>query len=530
MNSILIANESICSGDTCNILLYFYPLDTTNNYGILEYFDLSYSFDGFNELSQSYNTTTYETSTEGYDISISYNPSIYPGISAVLNYNGIDYAAASNGSGNYVTFSKSLNLDSSLVGSNNFYWTITLTNDTGSYAFNSTTNQQNVTAFIVAPCDYADYNNTILNFTAYDEINYTRIDPFYFGGTFEYWIGDYSARKNVTIGNSSQSEVVLCVLPSGINFTTNWDITYDDTESVYTQRNYYKQIYPITAGSLENVSLYLLETSALTPFILKLQDSDLLYLSDYLILTNRYDPVTNENYTVQVAKTDENGQGIGFFQIDTVDYYFYIMHNNTIYSIIGPQKVIPTTAPYTLTFVLNPASTSPLPVLTPNEFIYTLTFNETTGIFTYAYTDNNISFDSARLYVYITNASGANVVICNNTASTSSTAISCLVGTATNATYTAIAYLTRDGVQSLVNSIVKTIGSISATLGLYGVFIGMLLILICAFVFRFNEVAAIVLIDIACIFNNFMGFIHFGIGGISAVLAISVILIFLLKR
>ena len=63
-----------------------------------------------------------------------------------------------------------------------------------------------------------------------------------------------------------------------------------------------------------------------------------------------------------------------------------------------------------------------------------------------------------------------------------------------------------------------------------GLFLGALIILVCAFAFNFNEIAAIVLINVAVIFVNFMGLIKFGNVFVTAMVGVSIIIIAVMER
>ena len=59
---------------------------------------------------------------------------------------------------------------------------------------------------------------------------------------------------------------------------------------------------------------------------------------------------------------------------------------------------------------------------------------------------------------------------------------------------------------------------------------GWFIILISAFAFKFNEIAGIILVNVAIIAVNLIGLVTFGIGFISAIIAISIIILVVLER
>lgn len=108
------------------------------------------------ENSQTYNVSTSENKSEGFIINLTYDNSYYNGITADLIYNGTSYSGTKIGNGSNILFTRNIELEEEISGisyqkNNSFYWTIYLTNITGTYSFNSQTNNQyeNITAKIL---------------------------------------------------------------------------------------------------------------------------------------------------------------------------------------------------------------------------------------------------------------------------------------------------------------------------------------------------------------------------------------------
>ena len=468
-------------------------------------------------------------------LNISYDHNEYFSALAKLIYNGTEHRATELSGGFFST-----TFDIPLISSGeselkDFYWKVDLFDGSGIYSQNSTTKQQNVSKIHLEECGGA-YTTKTLNFTAYDEQNLTRINPYRFDGTFYYWLGSGSIRRNNSFSKDSTAEEVLCIKPTNETNFIDGQVDYNEPEidplnMTYTARNYFFQNDTINNVTQE-IPLYLLKSDDSTSFILKVQDNSLVALSEYLIYTERFYAGENVYRTVQVAKTDEEGKSIGFFQTETTDYRFIIKHNGRIELTTNPQKIVGESAPFTITFTIGGNQGPPWGELEEVENLeYSLNFNKTTNTITFNYVDTSEGFNLGRLVVQKQNYSSfVNINICNiNSTQPSATIICNLTGNSTGS-YTAWGLITRDGEEktiSIKNFLIETISNI---IGLLGVFLGFFIILISAFAFKFNEIAGIFMIDASVIFVNLIGLINFGLLGISALIAVSIIIVGVLKR
>ena len=96
--------------------------------------------------------------------------------------------------------------------------------------------------------------------------------------------------------------------------------------------------------------------------------------------------------------------------------------------------------------------------------------------------------------------------------------------------YTARAFINRDGTRFLIDQLQIEINNDRGIVGNLGLMLGFFIILVASFVFKFNEIAGIIMINIALIGVNMMGLIQFGPVFITAVLAISILIIIMFKK
>ncbi len=482
----------------------------------------------FYEKLHIWENSTYETKNETFQLNISTLVTILS-IDSKFVYNATNYAASASCIGNDCTMETKLDIPL-IQGEVNqkrpFYWDITLFDGTTSYQFNSSTKNQTVARIYLEECN-ATYTNTTLNFTAYDEVNLTRVSPFDFDGTFDFWLGGGTVKRNNSF-SSNQTELTLCIAPQNKTFYTDAIISYGDKAGVYKDRNYYFDDKVIT-NSTQNISLYLLSTSVDTTFILEVEDESLVAVADALIFIQRYYPGEDIYRTVQIARTDENGESVGFFETETVDYKFIIKKAGVTLLETGKQKVVPKTTPYTLTFKIGEGLVKPWKEFEDKEELEVdLFFNKSTNITTFTYTDTSGTFSQARLLVLLENASSDNTIICNKTFALTSGTLTCNI-TGYAGSFVAQVFITRTAGEYLVKAIRFEVSKLGVSFGKLGIFLGFLVILIAGMAFLWNTTAGIVAINAAIILTNLIGLVSFGLTFIFSVIAISIVLIWLMK-
>lgn len=399
------------------------------------------------------------------------------------------------------------------------------------FSFNTTTRQQNVSRIHLEECSTI-YTTEYINFTAFDEQTLLDIKPFDFSSAISTWLGSGTVRRTNNFTNSSINEMEMCFSPSTENIRINGTVNYDQTSSTnYTQRNYF-----FDNDSFNNITtaikLGLLLAEDSTSFILKVQDADILPLPDILIFTQRYYPGIDDYVTVAVSKTDDNGKTVGFFEVETVEYRFMLKQNGQILLITNKQKMVPEESPFTLTFTVGEdegAAWAEYEEL--EELTKSFTFNRSSNVVTFTYIDTSSDFELMRLIVDKINSSGlTNIEVCDVNLSQSTGSLSCNVTSSGTGSYTARALVTRGGETTLVEQLLFMVESFSMVAGNLGLFLGWFIILISAFAFRFNEIAGIVLVNLAVIFNNMVGLIAFGPVFITSMIALSIIILVVLER
>ncbi len=515
--------ETFISIATCvevNSTTFLY-VDGVNslNFTVIDIFNLSstnttsWSF-AFLEGNRSFNGNVSETSSQEFQINLTTDIDVLS-ISAVLTYNGTNHTSTASCDGGNCSINNILDVPLAINGDEfslfGFFWQLSIFNGTDSISITTSERQQNVSRIHLEECA-GIFNTTALNFTAYDEQNLTRIVPFLFDGTFNQWLGTGIVKRESNFTNSSIDEFNLCISPNSTYFI-DAIIEYDEAgnESIYTLRNYFFQNDTISNQS-QDVFLYLLKSDVDTSFILKVQDDSLLPISNALIEINRFYPGTNEFRIVQIARTDDLGKSIGFFETEIVDYKFNITQFNSVLLETGIQKVVPEVSPFTLTFTVGDPLGEPWAGQEElEELNSSLVWNDTSGIVTYVYIDTSGNFTKATLLVMkdsLINIS-ADTIICNESSTLISATLTCTVGSS-DGFYIASGIINRDAGDQLDKQISFQIETLSGIVGLLGLFFGWFLILISAFMFKFNDIAGIWGMTITVFLINLTGLIKFG--------------------
>ncbi len=505
----------------------------TSSIGNFSFSNNTFLWVPFEVDNQVFNTNVFETSRQDFLLNITTLPSVLS-VDAILNYNGTRFTADTSCSSGLCQISTAIDILLVSTGQSenkSFFWEISIFDGTSSFSTNLTTNEQNVTRLNLEICN-ATYTVQTLNFTSFDEQTQAAINPFTFDGTFNFWLGTGSIMRTNSISNNSISSLQLCISPSTETFQLDGTIEYDAVgSSNYTARNYFFDNDEINNVS-QDIKLGLLLSEDSTSFILQVQDRDILPVADVLIFTERFYPGDGEFKVVQVSNTDDSGRTIGFFKTETVEYRFILKQNGVTVLTTNKQKIIGESVPFTLTFTIGDdvgAAWEDFEEI--DDLESDISYNTTSQIVSFTYADTSGNFTLARLIVEKINASGLqNTIICSETSIESSAIITCNLTAESNGAYIMRGIITRDSDGILVEQESFAIEDFSTIAGRLGLFLGWFIILISIFAFKFNEVAGIILVNLAIIFVNMIGIISFGYVFISAMVAISIIILVVLER
>jgi len=483
----------------------------------------------FFEETSTFEGIVYETDSKTFEINITTGLTILTQ-SGNLIYNDTTYSASSSCSSGVCTFSKVIDIPLITSGESqnrSFYWALTLFDGSTSYDLNTSESIQNTTRIHLEECG-GIYTTPTVNFTAYYETNLTRINPFYIAGTFDTWLGSGEVYRTSSFNKASTADLKLCITPTDKSQYSNAHIEYKfDNENVtFIPRNYFFQNKSLTNVS-EEINLFLLEAEDSTSFIIKVQDQKLSPVAEALVYIQKYYPSDGTYRTVQIARTDSNGETLGFYETETTDYKHTIIKNGVTLLETASQKVVGKSVPYTLTFTIGQALGYPWTSFEDNLNVSTnLTFDKDTNIVTFNYIENTTGYvTSGQLLVFqnsLTNST--TTIICNVTSTEASASLTCDLSDY-DGTFTAVAYVNGES-QNIIEFIITNARKV---FGNDGLFLGMMIILTAGFAMMWNPSAGIISINAAVIFVNIIGFISVSPVFIFGMIGISIITIILLK-
>lgn len=485
----------------------------------------------FVQNSVTWNATANETDRETYILNVSTVYSILSA-SAIFTYNNSNYTSSTSCTGQECIITNDLDVPLVEVGNNqnkSFFWIVTIYNSTDEDVLQTTSNQQNVSRIWFVECN-GTYNTVALNFTTYNEGNLSLIIPHSFDGTFNYWLGHGTTNRNLSISTTINNNTRICISPNK-TFYLDGTIEYDDTGSTnitYSPRTYYYYNDSVN-WTTTNVSLLLLDSSDSTSFVQEVVEDQEPVPNAY-IYTYRYYPGTDEWRITQITRTDSNGKTVGFYEAETALYRHIIKVNGiTRLEETEGRKMIPENTPYTITFYLGTPVGTPYEVFDDElNLTKSLSYNNDTYIVTYTYTDLNSTNSGGRLVVLEEDYATEDSIICNLTSSLSSATLTCNM-TDYSGSFIAKGYVTRDGVELIVDQIRFLKGVGREIFGKTGLVAGFFLVLVAAMAFIFHPIIGIIAVNLAIILINVVGLVSFGGTFLFGILAVSLILIWLLK-
>lgn len=282
--------------------------------------------------TETFNSETFEGTVENFEININISEPLLLS-SAKFIYNGTSNIASINnlGSGKY-NLTKELTIPGVSTNRNvSFYWSITLSDDS---VFNSTTNNQTIRNLGIDNCSTSTI--TILNFTVRDEKTQIKLDGSLFNVTVEisvdiFPVGSTTATINFSGITNNTNPVAVC-----LNKTLDLSVYRMDTAVRYESLDrasefYHIQNFDLTNDSIpQNINLYDLLTADSTEFQVTFTGSDFLAVEDALIFIKRQYISENLFKTVELPKTDSNGQTTVHLVRNEVIYNIEVIKNGIL--------------------------------------------------------------------------------------------------------------------------------------------------------------------------------------------------------
>jgi hypothetical protein len=485
-----------------------------------------FNVEGLKINSVTYNISTQEDSNENFAVNITYNSTIYPLATASLLYNGTTYSSTSTTSGGDIIFSRSILVPIYPTdGNTTFKWIVYLTNSSGTYNINSSEYNQFV-GVINASIINQPYGMNYLNFTLYNEETLERIN-----GSFDFTMnyGTRSFIKNLSFSNITENQSSY-----SFGFHPNYSTFLVKGIAEYGREGYETRIYTFPQQYLTNIttniSLYLLNSSISTSYIVYVRDNDYSPIEGAIVHIQRYYSSTNIWQTVEVIETNTQGKSLGHFIAEDVNYRFLIYINGILELTTTSTKIFCEATPCTITLTL-PGTSAYNPYENLSQFTFDLTYSVSTEAFTYSYIDSSSTASGGRLYVIKSSFGNATEqIICNTSSAAATAVLSCDITAFSNGTYYAFAYNIRGAKSNLVKNLIilKTANPVS-NIGTDGLVWAIFFILAIVMVGLFKPAVAIVFSIAGVLFISLLGLASIPYISLFSIIAMGVILLWQMR-
>ncbi|GAF67832.1 unnamed protein product, partial [marine sediment metagenome] len=349
-------------------------------------------------VSQTYPSLAVESSTKTYSSTLDYNSTKYGVITGILTLNETQYLGTRTGTGDSAIFSADAtmpNIDDEVNLTT--YWTIGLTDVSGTVSYNLTSNNVTVSIINMSLCD-SPLTVPFWNFTMLNESNEVEIN-----GTFE---ATFSVKQTGSIATNQfsfadttgvNSQFDFCMSPSTESYTIATAIKL--TKIGFVDKFYnYDEI--VVTNSTREDNLYMLATEDSTSFIVHVVDVSATDVTEAEVRVQRFYPGTGEWITTEILTTNYVGEAVGHLLSEDADYRFKVYQSGVSVYNSSATKITCAVTPCTVTLVI--------PIESETGFIEiedidsSLVYDQTTKIFTYTYSDTSGDFSQSRLYVIST--------------------------------------------------------------------------------------------------------------------------------
>lgn len=462
------------------------------------------------ENNQTFTASTIEGTIETF--SINYNVGVGSVTIANLSYNNTQNIGSilANGGGN---FDASETLTAPLVDTDTnltFFWNFTFSDGT---TINSSSNNQTILQISVDNCSVN--SNVIYNYTIVDEENQTLLS----NTTLEVDLNILSLDRGSSIVNFS--ELFTNVNPVGIciNINLTADTKYSADSIVrYEASEHESEFFNIQNFTLQNstipqnITLFDLLSIDSTQFQITFKDSDFVVVENALVQINRNYISEGTFKTVEIPKTDSNGQTVAHLVEKEVIYNMIVTKNGVI---LGTFNNV-------IAFcedVLTGSCFITLNALTTNEVIFnydddiglasTFNYNETSRILSYTFVTIDGGVKNVTLNAVKLDQIGNNTV-CDSSLVSSSGTLTCTVP-ASVGNETIITRILVNGNLALTNFI--SAGT-EFDIGITGVFLALILTLSLALMLLESKAGVIIGVVMGLITSILLSLLKGGLLGI----------------
>lgn len=306
-----------------------------------------------------------------------------------------------------------------------------------------------------------------------------------------------------------------------LNETGELEIEYEKND--YDLRQYYLNVTSQTNTTLD---LYLLNegNSTLTNFLITDEAGVNLEGAELSVLRRYIDDGNTIFEIVEMAKSNNNGEGSVYLQQNDATYKFIVRYNGEIIATTNPARIFSNS----LIFSGKVGDQVTETLYNIVGLSNTLSYNDA-NLVTTSWVDSVGVLDELCLYIYNTRGSGINLL--NSSCSTANTGSIVLGFNNVSGSYEArvVASTTTDSVDYVIDTLNIKIDNFAAEIGVQGVFWTAVYVIVAATLAFYSPIVAIVLMIIGLIVASFM-FVSLSIGTLMLIIAAAGFLLYAFRR
>jgi len=423
----------------------------------------------------AYTTTVEESDLETFSSNVTVNDNFALDLStATLTYNSTNHTATVtkiNSTLYHVSRQINVPIVQTSGTAKHFNWTYEFYTIDGTYTSNiSQAYTQTINKMAFAQCSGGA--NATLNFSFWNEQDRTQnLTASIFKATFEIWKSTDDTYSTYSYDLTNVSEATFCI-PVNQTYYTNAMIEYQ--VSGYDTRHYYLRNNTLS-NAIQQIRLYNLDITLGDGVQFYVVDSSGQPEENIYGYVQRYDVGGNTYYTVDMLRSDENGEDYLYLRKYDAYYRFILFDEDGTIVYTGIPKKLASTSE---TLKINPTTYGELYEYS-DGVARSLVFNNLTSSFIATWSDTTGRTTEANLLV-LRRVGLRDIPICDTTASTPSGTLTC---TGINGTGVYVATLTTDnGVKNLLTLYHENPAELSSLLGKTGLLITGLLCLVLFFI------------------------------------------------
>ncbi len=303
--------------------------DTTGNLG----FGFTTWTFSFIENNITFNNLTIEGSTEEFTLNLTVGSGVSIS-SAVFNYNDTNQSSTIDSSNSPVIIVTDTIVVPAVTTDFNstFFWNITLGDGS---SLNTSLNNQTIQNLNVSDCSVL--TNVLMNLTLVDEGNQTILGAALLNTSIEVDIQISPFGSTTPVINFSKAydddnpaEVCLNIaIPTTVKYRLDSTIRY--TADGYSQEHYHFQNFTLENTSIPQlVTLFDLFTVDSTEFRITFKNTNFVVVENALIQINRQYVAEGTFKTVEIPKTDTNGQAVAHLVEKDIVYNILVIKNGVL--------------------------------------------------------------------------------------------------------------------------------------------------------------------------------------------------------